>query len=52
MPIVEEVAAAYKDKGVVLYAVNQEKQEYAPQLALARAGTQWRTVSGLSCWWR
>lgn len=25
MPIVEEVAAAYKDKGVVLYAVNQDE---------------------------
>jgi len=25
MPIIEEVAAAYKDKGVVLYAVNQDE---------------------------
>ncbi len=35
MPIIEEVAAAYKDKGVVLYAVNQEEPPATIQKFLA-----------------
>jgi thiol-disulfide isomerase/thioredoxin len=35
MPIIEEIAAAYKDKGVVLYAVNQDEDAATIQKFLA-----------------